>query len=49
MKIVKSNYIKEINNKYTLRIILQNEKIEKYFDRLFELNRSITGKDYIRY
>ena len=25
-KIVKSNYIKEINNKYTLRIILQNEK-----------------------
>ena len=26
MKIVKSNYIKEINNKYTLRIILQNEK-----------------------
>ena len=24
------------------------KKIEKYFDRLFELNRSITGKDYIR-
>ena len=45
-KIIKISDIKEVNNKYTLRAIIEKNNLENIFDKLFPINRSIMGKGF---